>query len=124
MGNKEQPDENSDPRLHMPHADEFIVSCWHELGLCSSGGYGLNSLTFQEVKAYSDLVVELTPFEATSIVKMSKAYVGEQSLASKDKSRETCLLEEDPELYREVVKHRKAEVISSKMRMFAQQGKN
>lgn len=106
----------------MPYADEFIVGCWHEIGLCGSGGYGMTPLTYQEVKAYSDLVIELTPFEASALIKMSKAYISEQSLATKELHRDTCLINESKELYEQTKAYRNAEV-SRKMRMLAQQGK-
>lgn len=76
-----------DPLLDLPDTDQFIIGCWHELGLCVSGGYGFTPLSFTEIKAYSDSVVELSPFDVSIIAKMSRIYVSEQALATKDVAR-------------------------------------
>ena len=86
-----------------------------------SGGYGAMSLSFLEVKAYSDSVCELDSFDTKIVVKMSKAYVNEQSAATSDKMRR-CPLEENVDFYAEFKAHNKAEV-SKKMRMLSQQAR-
>ena len=66
----------SDPLLGFPECDQFIASCWHDLGLTSSEGMGENPVKWSEVKSYADLMqLELSPFETESIVNMSKAYI-------------------------------------------------
>ncbi len=76
-----------DPRLQMPIADESIIKYWFELGLCLNGGYGDSPLTYSEVKSYSDLVADLSPFESVSLVKMSAAYASEKAQATNDINR-------------------------------------
>ena len=76
-----------DPLLDLPECDEFIVTCWHELGLCLSGGYGSTPLTFTEIKAYSDSACELSNSDVSVIAKMSRLYCSEQSAATNDINR-------------------------------------
>jgi len=78
---------DGDPLLELPETNQFIVGCWHELGMCFSGGYGLTPLTFSEIKSYSDSVCQLDSFEVSAIAKMSKAYVNENTLATRDIAR-------------------------------------
>lgn len=76
--------QDGDPLLDMPEADSFLLSVWFDLGKCLSGGYGLTPLTYQEIKAYSDSVIKLTPFECKTLIAMSRIYVSEQSAATSD----------------------------------------
>lgn len=98
----------------MPETDSFIVSYWHELGLCSNGGYGFIPLSFAEIKAYSDSVNQLEPFEVSAIARMSKAYVSEQSAATKDLGRQSPLLD-SKEFYAKQKEYQRAKV-SQKLR--------
>ena len=53
----------------------LIVESWHLCGLAMSGDMGRIPLTWQEIKACSDLnQLELDPFEAKIIMKLSKVY--------------------------------------------------
>ena len=103
----------------MPDCDQFIVSAWHDLGVCQSGMNGLSPIPFTEIKAYSDSVCELSSFDVSIIAKMSRIYVSEQSAATKDKLR-PCDLENDIEFYRKVKEFNKQEV-SRRMREFSRQ---
>ena len=110
---------DGDPRLDLPDCDPFIAKAWHELGMCSSGSYGYTSLSFVEIKAYSDSACALDEFDVSAIAKMSRVYVSEQAAATKDKLR-GCGLETDIDFYNKIKEFNKAEV-SRKMRLLAQQ---
>ena len=60
----------------MPDCDQFIANGWHDLGLTSSEGMGETPLKWSEVKSYSEIMaLDLQPFEAETIVNMSKTYI-------------------------------------------------
>lgn len=59
----------------MPDVDLFIVNCFHGVGRCLSGGMAVVSITWQELKSYSELSgYDLTPWESEQIINMSREY--------------------------------------------------
>jgi hypothetical protein len=108
---------DTDPRKLMPECDAFIAGAWMDLGMCEQDMNGPKKLSYQEVKAYSDLVCELNSFEAAAVVKMSNEYITEKHLATEDKMR-TCYLEDTAEGYKKMKEFNRAEV-SRKMRQLS-----
>lgn len=110
-----------DPRRELPQADEYIVSYWHDLGMCLNGGYGNTPLTYSEIKAYSDTVSDLSPFDCKMLVVMSKAYISECHAATEEYGRPSPI-EFELEAYHKIREFNQAQ-ISKKMRALASQAK-
>ena len=71
--------------LKFPNIDgaEYLLQHLNTMGFSSSNGMGSIPISFQEIKAYSDLMgLEFTPQEVLALRAMSEAYVYE----SHDKS--------------------------------------
>ena len=59
----------------IPDCDNFLVSCFHSVGRCLSGGMAVTAITWQELKAFSELSdSNLTAWESEQIINMSKQY--------------------------------------------------
>jgi len=66
---------DSHPICKLPEADPLLVSHFRKVGPCMGSGMGAFSVTWQELKAYSDMSASnLTAWEADQVIMMSKLY--------------------------------------------------
>lgn len=57
---------------------EYLLEHLKTIGFYSNGGMGIVPITFQEIKAYSDLMgIQFTPKEVVTLREMSNAYVNQ-----------------------------------------------
>ncbi len=63
------------PICKLPDADQLIVSHFRKVGPCIGFGMGAVAVTWQELKAYSELSKSsLTAWEAEQVIMMSQLY--------------------------------------------------
>lgn len=72
------------PICKLPEADPLLVSHFRKVGPCMGTGMGAFALTWQELKAYSEMSKSnLTAWEADQIMMMSQLYCNYLSIGKK-----------------------------------------
>lgn len=77
-------DELYEPPLPPLDTCGYLLAILFELGPASSNGMGLSPISWEELRAYQwQLGIQLTPWEARTIVQVSKDYISESRRAEK-----------------------------------------
>lgn len=95
------------PMPEISEAAGYLVALLHSAGVASATGMGLSGLSWQEIEAWArcnDMVGILSPKEFKAIYSLSRAYVGEHSVASKKGAKPPYVKVEPKEAKDEVVR--------------------
>lgn len=80
--------ENTELELSLPHCQaEYLVLLFYELGICEQGDNGIKAISWQEIKAWADVIGRnLSYWDINMLKQMSRAYIDEY-YSAKDKMR-------------------------------------
>lgn len=63
------------PAKALPETNDFIVSCFEDVGMCLQGGMSLTPITWNELLSFTKATkYNLTPFEYEQVMNMSRVY--------------------------------------------------